>query len=549
MPPTRPAAAVETETFKIGGSTPAAHNSAGDLLLRVVGAEPVGPFRIPWDRVAVLGRGGKADIELNDASISRRHALIYNKEPAPQIVDMHSANGTWVGDRRLEPERGATIAPGDVIRLGSVRLLVTEALEEAEPASHPVASPARVIVVSPQMRELYELAGRIAQSSISVLILGETGSGKEVLAEAIHRRSPRAKGPFLCLNCGALPENLLESELFGHERGAFTGAVQNKVGLLESANGGTVFLDEVGEMPASLQVKLLRVLEERKITRIGDRQPRSIDVRFIAATHRDLGEAVGRGTFRQDLFFRINGITLSIPPLRERVAEIAELARHFLEDAGRRAGFPSAPELSADAVALLEAHDWPGNIRELRNVIERALILCSGGVVTAQNLQLSSPLRTTAVLPTVLPPAPYPPPPPSYAGMPGMPPPSYPGMPPPSYPGMPGPPPSYGAIPPPPPSYAAIPPPPPSYATPPPPSYATPSPPSYGSAPSPAPFYPAASSPGSEEERRRILEALERCAGNQTHAARMLGISRGTLIARLDLYDIPRPRRGRGEMK
>jgi len=519
MPPPLKARRI-TETFDLGGPSPDDRGAPRDLLLRVVGGSVT--HRVPAGHVVVLGRGDKADIDLADTSISRRHAIVYNKDAIPQIADTFSANGTWIADRRLSPEKGAAIVAGDVLRLGSLRLVVGEAPAEAEPRGRPSApAPSRVVMSSPQMRELYELAARVAQSSISVLILGETGAGKEVLADSIHRRSQRAHGPFLCLNCGAFPESLLESELFGHEKGAFTGAVQTKVGLLESADGGTVFLDEVGEMPASLQVKLLRVLEERKITRIGDTQPRSIDVRFLAATHRDLGDAVTRGTFRQDLFFRINGISLSIPPLRARGTEIAELARHFLEEAARRAGLPSAPRLLPEALAALEAHDWPGNIRELRNVIERSVVLSNDDVITARSLQLDSVPRNTVPLPTIAPP----PPPSSATWNPG---PSYPAVPPPplSYSAMPPPPPSYSAMPPPPPSYSAMPPPPPSY---------------------PGELPPASVGPGSGEERRRILEALDRCAGNQTHAARVLGISRGTLIARLDLYSIARPRRGRGD--
>ena len=315
---------------------------------------------------------------------------------------------------------------------------------------------------------------RVAASDISVLLLGETGAGKEVMAEAIHSRSPRAGKPLLRLNCAALSETLLESELFGHEKGAFTGADKSKPGLLETADGGTVFLDEIGEMPATLQAKLLRVLEERMVTRVGGLRPKPIDVRFISATHRDLGAESSRGRFRQDLFFRLNGISLVIPPLRERPGEIEALARAFLA-AGRAPGAPE-PTLSPAAVAALKAHPWPGNVRELRNVMGRALVLSGGGTIEPEHLNLEHPRPSSAP-----PPGPAPAPEP------------------------------------------------------------TPAP-----APAPAPAANAAgplSAAIDALEKQRILDALERCAGNQSRAAKMLGISRGTLLSRLDAFGIPRPRK------
>ena len=243
---------------------------------------------------------------------------------------------------------------------------------------------------SDAMRQLYRLAERAAAGPtagglITVLVLGETGTGKEVLASWIHRRSPRAKGPFVCINCAALTETLLESELFGHEKGAFTGAGPAKPGLLETAAGGTVFLDEIGEMNAALQTKLLRALESREIMRVGGRATRSIDVRFIAATNRELEADVASKRFRQDLYFRLNGITLTIPPLREHVEDISPLARRFIAQASRVAA-RRPPRLSAEALELLQAYSWPGNIRELRNVMERALVLCDGSEISVEHL-------------------------------------------------------------------------------------------------------------------------------------------------------------------
>jgi two-component system response regulator AtoC len=244
---------------------------------------------------------------------------------------------------------------------------------------------AGVVVENPVMRDLYALAERAARGSSSVLILGETGAGKEVLAETVHRASPRAEQPFVALNCAALSESLVESELFGFERGAFTGAHQAKIGLLEAASGGTLFLDEIGEMPLAIQAKLLRAIETRQVLRIGATKARLVDVRFVAATNRDLDEEVAEKRFREDLYFRLNVITLEIPPLRERPEEIGTLARLFLDRVALAVGRP-APSLSDEALSMLESYAWPGNIRELRNVIERAFVLCVGGVVGVEHL-------------------------------------------------------------------------------------------------------------------------------------------------------------------
>jgi two-component system response regulator AtoC len=238
------------------------------------------------------------------------------------------------------------------------------------------------------MERLRALAKKAATSSIniSVMILGETGVGKDVLAREIHRLSSRS-GPFVALNCAGLTESLIETELFGHERGAFTGADRAKIGLLEAGNGGTIFLDEIGEMPLSLQPRLLRAIEARQVQPVGAVKTRPIDVRFIAATNRDLDAEVAKGTFRRDLFFRLNTITLPIPPLRERTDEIAALVDTFIEDASREAG-RAPPRLTAETMHYIRNYDWPGNIRELKNVIERALVLCDGDEIHAQLLPL-----------------------------------------------------------------------------------------------------------------------------------------------------------------
>ena len=251
-----------------------------------------------------------------------------------------------------------------------------------------------VVVVDDRMRELHDLARRVASDDISALLTGETGVGKEILAELIHRSSPRAAKPFVRLNTAALPEALLESELFGHTRGAFTGATHAKTGLIEAADGGTLFFDEIGEMPVATQVKLLRVIETRQVTPVGSVEVRSVDVRFVAATNRDLERQVDAGRFRADLYYRLNGICLVIPPLRERVSEIEPLARQFLRAACQRTHRDPQPELGPEALDLMLRYSWPGNIRELRNAMERAALLCTGPVITAQHLATDK-MRTT----------------------------------------------------------------------------------------------------------------------------------------------------------
>jgi DNA-binding NtrC family response regulator len=328
------------------------------------------------------------------------------------------------------------------------------------------------------MKRLAPMIDRVAAGHINVLILGETGVGKEVMARTLHVRSTRALGPLVCINCAAFTESLLESEIFGHEKGAFTGAQQPKVGLLESANGGTVFLDEVGEMPLSLQAKLLRVLEQREVLRVGSLRPRPIDVRFLSATNRDLEVQIREGRFRQDLFFRLNGIALRIPPLRERVEEIEGLANAFAKQAAE-AGRRDVPVISRPVLALLKRYPWPGNIRELRNVVERAVTLASGTTITLEHMP-------SEIMGPVVP-LPQP-----HVGPPRSP---------------------RVALPPPDDSFEAT-----------------------------KSSIDGLFRPGMTD-RERVIAALEACEGNQTHAARVLGIARRTLIMRIEEYGLPRPRK------
>jgi DNA-binding NtrC family response regulator len=356
----------------------------------------------------------------------------------------------------------------------SQRVPVTPAYRPPSASIADLPGAQTLVLSDPNMRGVYDDAAKAAAASISVLVLGETGVGKEVLAQSIHAMSPRKGKPFLALNCAALSETLLEGELFGNERGAFTGAHAARPGLFEAAEGGTVFLDEVGELPMTIQVKLLRVLEERRVMRVGGRTPIDIDVRFVSATNRDLESAIAEGRFRQDLFFRLNGITLHLPPLRERPLEILPLASRFLQGAAKKLGRPT-PTLSEEAAHLLARYSWPGNVRELKNVIERAVVLSSGDVILASGL----PSKLAAL-----------------------------------------------------PLEAREPP------------RRDSSPPVSGRVEIGEPE-PSGRLRGEMEalERQRIVEALERCGGNQTAAAEMLGISRRTLVTRLGTYDLPRPRK------
>ncbi len=361
----------------------------------------------------------------------------------------------------------------------------------------PISAAAPLVIPNAAIQNLDRIVQRIAGGTISVLVTGETGVGKEVLAERIHKLSRRADKPFLRLNCAALSESLLESELFGHEKGSFTGAVQQKAGLLETADGGTVFLDEIGELPMTIQVKLLRVIEERQVLRVGALKARFIDVRFLAATNRDLEVEIVRGTFRQDLYFRLNGITLVIPPLRERTNEIPDLAAAFLAQAADRNNVSKPQGVTSEALAMLIEYGWPGNIRELRNVMERASLLCNGGVVDVDHLPIEKMRAGASRTIAVLPPEPVQDEPSAAIHLPPM---------------------------------------------------RAPTPPPVALAPVRAPTAPTAApvpalTDDDTRERERIIEALVRAGGNQTEAARLMGVSRRTLINRVIQFNIPRPRK------
>ncbi|MBI4815851.1 MAG: sigma 54-interacting transcriptional regulator [Deltaproteobacteria bacterium] len=315
------------------------------------------------------------------------------------------------------------------------------------------SEPSDIIVEAESMKNLYRLIDRVARGNISVLLLGQTGVGKEVVAERLHLASPRRERPFLRLNCAALSDSLFESELFGYEKGAFTGATSPKKGLLENADGGTVFLDELGEMPIHIQAKLLRVIEQKKVMRVGGLEARDIDVRFVSATNRNLEDAASEGAFRSDLYFRLNGVTLDIPPLAERREEIEGLARFFVAKACKDMGFTKAPTITPRALVRLLEYAWPGNIRELRNMMERAVLLASDDRIDLEHLPIDK--LSTAWRPAAK--------------------------------------------------------------------------------PDPLELEPL------EDERAKIQAAIERCGGNQSRAAELLGFSRRTLSKKLDKHQLPRP--------
>lgn len=240
---------------------------------------------------------------------------------------------------------------------------------------------------SPVIKTLREKIARVARSQAPVFISGESGSGKELVARAIHYNGPRGNGPFIAVNCGAIPSELMESEFFGHKKGSFTGAIQDKQGLFHAADGGTLFLDEVADLPLHMQVKLLRAIQEKSVRPIGSQEEKSVDVRILSATHKNLGHEVKSGHFREDLFYRINVIEIPVPPLRERQEDIPDLAAAFLQRFATEAGLP-VPGLTRDAIKALQEHSFPGNVRELENTLERAFTLCSGEVISPADLEL-----------------------------------------------------------------------------------------------------------------------------------------------------------------
>jgi len=336
---------------------------------------PVYVLRVPglrdrWIRGGglVIGSGPEAGLVLRDRAVSARHLSLRPRGGDLELRDLGSRNGSWVDGVRVTEARLRGPAR---LRLGRTDLQLTYAPGERGDGGLPVGppTPGTLVAASPEMTAVLAEVDRLSRLPWPVLVLGETGVGKEQIARALHRRSPRAEGPFVPINAGGLPRDLVESELFGHERGAFTGAHRAHRGVFAQADGGTLFLDEIGELDLALQARLLRVLETGEVRRVGGERPAQVDVRLVTATHRALPGLVRAGRFRADLYYRIARTVVTIPPLRQRPADVAALARHFLagiaEDVGPRALTPAA-------LAVLEAHPWPGNARELRNVLSMA---------------------------------------------------------------------------------------------------------------------------------------------------------------------------------
>jgi len=315
------------------------------------------------------------------------------KQPAPPVVLLLTAYGT-VPSAVEAWQSGAFIYLTKPINLAELRAWVERAMEKHRLEVENEELRAQldrkfgfegIVGDSPTMRALFELLRRIAPSRATVLIEGESGTGKELMARAIHQNSPARRGPFIPVHCAALPESLLESELFGHEKGAFTGAVARRPGRFELADGGTLFLDEIGEIPLSMQVALLRVLETPEFMRVGGHEAITVDVRLIAATNQNLERAVAEGRFREDLYYRLKVVTLRVPPLRERASDVPLLVRSFLAEFARDSGRP-LPRVSPEAMARLMANHWPGNVRELRNTIENAFLFHQGDEITVHDL-------------------------------------------------------------------------------------------------------------------------------------------------------------------
>jgi transcriptional regulator with GAF, ATPase, and Fis domain len=443
---------------------PASGAARSFLSLLVSSASGVSVVPIGSAKTVSIGRSATCDVAIADDSVSRKHAVL-RVTPACTIEDLGSRNGTMVQGRRIEPGLATPVGPGACIELGSATVVLVRArpvtvdTKPEAPSSDDAAPSAGLVVRDPAMLRLLAMLDVIAPSELTVLLQGETGVGKELFATEVHTRSLRHSGPFLTINCAALPESTLEAELFGHEKGAFTGAVAAKPGLFEAAEGGTLFLDEIAELPRSVQAKLLRVVENREVLRMGSVKPRVIDVRLVTATNRDLAALSEAGQFRADLFYRLNGVTLTLPPLRQRRGDIAPLATHFLERACARQGRP-ALRLSGDAASALEAHEWPGNVRELRLAMERAAVLCRDAELSAVHLALPQKGQPAAAAPTVARPAPS-----------------------------------------------------------------------------------NLREQVESFEKQRVIDALDRSSGNQTRAAKLLGVSRGTLIAKIQAYGIERPRK------
>lgn len=336
-----------------------------------------------------IGQHASCDLPVADKFISRRHCRIVSDGKSLRLIDLASTNGTFVEDIKITK---VIIPPQGVFRVGKSTISYKRltATEKIKPGKEDRLG--SMIGTSRAMREVFTLIKRAAQSDATVAIIGETGTGKELCAHEIHASSLRKKGPFVAINCGAVPPDIIESQLFGHERGAFTGALERSIGLFEQANGGTIFLDEIGEMPLDLQTRLLRVIESNTIRRLGGRDEIEIDARIICATNRNLRRMVEDGRFRDDLFYRIYILPIDLPALRDRMEELPVLTEHILKEI---AGKDRNVVLTDGALKKLARHDWPGNVRELKNTLMRAIVSNPGDIMDERNID-PVPLKTTS---------------------------------------------------------------------------------------------------------------------------------------------------------
>ncbi len=339
-----------------------------------------------------IGSRPDSDLRLQDPTVSRKHAEISRTAEGFLLQDMGSTNGTFLNRVRVDR---AYLRDGAVITVGETSMVFGAGEDTPLKDSNAPSTFGQMVAVSEPMLKAFTLLEGLAASNITVLIEGETGTGKELAARAVHERSPRSKGPFVIFDCSTVPGQLMESELFGHAKGAFTGASEARPGAVEEAEGGTLFLDEIGELPIDLQPKLLRLLDLKEFKRVGTSERKVADVRFVAATNVDLEDQVRKDLFRRDLYFRISAAKVTLLPLRDRPKDIPVLARHFLESLNRDQG--KNMNLKKDAVGALSKHQWPGNIREMKNLLETAAALCHGDKISAKELPFTASESSASV--------------------------------------------------------------------------------------------------------------------------------------------------------